>query len=62
MSRPYVAQLVECHPCTERLLVLFPVKTHARVAGLIPSWGAYRRRHSIDVSFPHSPVLSLQNQ
>ena len=39
-------------PYTERLPVRFPVRAHARVAGLVPSRGVHERQ-PIDVSLSH---------
>ena len=37
-----VAQWAECQPSNQRSLVWFPVRTHAWVEGLAPSWGHTR--------------------
>ena len=55
-----------CGPQTERLLVRFPVRAHAWVAGQVSGWGRERGNHTvmllshIDVSlFVFLPFLPL---
>lgn len=49
-----VVQLVECHPCAERLPVQFLVRAYTWVLSLIPSWGAYERwGKQINVTLSH---------
>ena len=43
---------------TERLPVRFPVTAHAWVAGLVSSWGVYRRQ-PMDVSVSHGCFFSF---
>ena len=55
-DQPWPGGSADCSvvPCTRRLWVRSPVRAHASVAGLVPSWGRYNRQPT-DVS------LSLQS-
>ena len=58
-----VAQWTECRPANPKLLVRFPVRAHAWVAGQVPIWGRARGNQSmyfshINVSLPLSHFLT----
>ena len=52
-----VAQWIECGPANQRLLVQFPVRAHAWIAGLVPV-GALEKQPYIDPSFSFPSPLS----
>ena len=44
---------------TKGLLVQFPVRVYAWVAGQVPSWGVHEKQPHIDASLPVSPSFPL---
>ena len=53
-----VDRLVGHHPAKSKVLVQFPGRAHAWVAGSVPHWGTYKRQ-LIDVSHINVSLLFL---